>query len=58
MQSIRQLQVIHSFGAMSSMLATDFSNLEEAITYGNKASSSTVQRFGAQPSIPYKQELN
>lgn len=45
-------------GAMSSMLATDFSNLEEAITYGNKASSLTVQRFGAQPSIPYKQELN
>lgn len=45
-------------GAMSSILATDFSNLEEAIRYGNKASSLTVQRFGAQPSIPYKNELN
>ncbi|OQO70570.1 ribokinase [Enterococcus villorum] len=45
-------------GAMSSMLAKDFSNLEAAIQYGNKASSLTVQRFGAQPSIPYKEELN
>ncbi|MBM7712016.1 ribokinase [Enterococcus xiangfangensis] len=44
-------------GAMSSVLAHDFSNLEEAIEYGNKASSLTVQRFGAQPSIPYKNEL-
>ncbi|MDT2760084.1 ribokinase [Enterococcus xiangfangensis] len=44
-------------GAMSSVLANDFSNLEEAIEYGNKASSLTVQRFGAQPSIPYKNEL-
>lgn len=41
-------------GAMSSVLEKDFSNLEEAIKYGNKASSVTVQRFGAQPSIPYK----
>ncbi|MBO1308868.1 ribokinase [Enterococcus sp. 669A] len=45
-------------GAMSSVLANDFSNLEEAIKYGNKASSITVQRFGAQPSIPYKNELD
>ena len=45
-------------GAMSSILAKDFSNLEQAIEYGNKASSLTVQRFGAQPSIPYKNELN
>lgn len=45
-------------GAMSSVLEKDFSNLEEAIKYGNKASSVTVQRFGAQPSIPYKNELN
>ncbi|EOH72254.1 MULTISPECIES: ribokinase [Enterococcus] len=44
-------------GAMSSILAKDFSNLEQAIEYGNKASSLTVQRFGAQPSIPYKNEL-
>lgn len=45
-------------GAMSSILTKDFSNLEEAIKYGNQASSITVQRFGAQPSIPYKNELN
>ncbi|MDT2596408.1 ribokinase [Enterococcus dongliensis] len=45
-------------GAMSSVLMKDFSNLEQAIKYGNKASSVTVQRFGAQPSIPYKNELN
>ena len=38
-------------GAMSSVLEKDFSNLEEAIKYGNKASSVTVQRFGAQPSM-------
>lgn len=44
-------------GAMSSVLTKDFSNLETAIKYGNKASSLTVQRFGAQPSIPYKKEL-
>lgn len=44
-------------GAMSSILAKDLSNLEQAIEYGNKASSLTVQRFGAQPSIPYKNEL-
>ena len=44
-------------GAMSRVLEKDFSNLEEAIKYGNKASSVTVQRFGAQPSIPYKNEL-
>lgn len=45
-------------GAMSTVLKPDFSNLVEAITYGNKASSLTVQRFGAQPSIPYKHELD
>ena len=45
-------------GALSTVLKPDFSNLIEAITYGNKASSLTVQRFGAQPSIPYKHELN
>ena len=44
-------------GALSSLLKPDFSNIEEAIVYGNKASSLTVQRFGAQPSIPYKKEL-
>lgn len=45
-------------GSLSSVLKKDFSNLEAAIRYGNKASSLTVQRFGAQPSIPYKNELS
>ena len=44
-------------GAMSSVLDKDFSNLEDAIRYGNRASSIAVQRFGAQPSIPYKNEI-
>ncbi|WP_179395614.1 ribokinase [Lacticaseibacillus absianus] len=44
-------------GAMSSVLAPDFSNLEAAITYANRASSLTVQRFGAQPAIPYAREI-
>lgn len=44
-------------GAMSSALKPDFSNLEAAIRYGNLASSLAVQRFGAQPSIPYRHEL-
>jgi len=44
-------------GAMSSALNPDFSNLEAAIRYGNLASSLAVQRFGAQPSIPYRNEL-
>lgn len=44
-------------GALSTVLLPDFSNIEEAIKYGNKASSLTVQRYGAQPSIPYKNEL-
>jgi len=44
-------------GAMSSVLNRDFSNLEVAIRYGNRASSIAVQRFGAQPSIPYKNEI-
>lgn len=44
-------------GTMSSILKTDFSNLKEAILYSNKASSLTIQRFGAQPSIPFKNEI-
>lgn len=44
-------------GAMTSVLDKDFSNLKEAIMYGNKASALTVQRYGAQPSIPYQKEL-
>ncbi|MBM7689630.1 ribokinase [Enterococcus ureilyticus] len=44
-------------GAMVSVLQKDFSNLEEAIKYGTRAAALTVQRFGAQPSIPYGSEL-
>ncbi|GBG94058.1 ribokinase [Ligilactobacillus salitolerans] len=44
-------------GAMSSVLKPDFSNLKDAILFGNKASSLTVQRYGAQPSIPYQKEI-
>ncbi|GGC78073.1 ribokinase [Enterococcus wangshanyuanii] len=45
-------------GAMAAILKTDFSNLEEAIRYGAKAASLTVQRYGAQPAIPYRSELD
>ena len=44
-------------GALSSVLNKDFSNLEDAIKFSNKASSITVQRLGAQPSIPYLKEM-
>lgn len=44
-------------GALSSVLKKDLSNLKSAILYGNQASSLTVQRFGAQPSIPYLKEM-
>lgn len=44
-------------GAMTSILKLDFSNLSDAITFANKASSLTVQGYGAQPSIPTKAEV-
>lgn len=44
-------------GAMTSILKPDFSNLSDAITFANKASSLTVQGYGAQPSIPTKEEV-
>lgn len=44
-------------GALNSVLNKDFSNLEDAIKFSNKASSITVQRLGAQPSIPYLKEM-
>ena len=44
-------------GALGSMLKPDFSNLKQAILFANKASSLTVQRYGAQSSIPYKKEI-
>ncbi|MDN6699426.1 MAG: ribokinase, partial [Staphylococcus equorum] len=45
-------------GALVTKLSLDMNNIEEAINYGNKASSLTVQRYGAQPSIPYESEVN
>lgn len=45
-------------GAMTSILKPDFSNLKEAIVFANKASSLTVQSYGAQPSIPYKKAID
>ncbi|XBG72555.1 ribokinase [Enterococcus cecorum] len=44
-------------GALSTVLKKDLSNLRATISYGNQASSLTVQRFGAQPSIPYLYEM-
>lgn len=44
-------------GAMVSVLRPDFSNIFEAIDYGQKASSLTVKTIGAQPSIPTKQKV-
>lgn len=44
-------------GALCSQLNPDQSNITEAMTYGNRASSLTVQRQGAQPAIPTKQEI-
>ncbi len=44
-------------GALSAELKTDFSNLHEAIVYASKASSLTVQKLGAFPSIPDRDEI-
>lgn len=44
-------------GSMATVLKKDFSNLKEAIIYGNEASSLTIQKYGAQPSIPTKAEI-
>ena len=44
-------------GALSSQLKPDFSNLAEAIRFANRASSITVQRMGAHPSIPTLAEI-
>lgn len=44
-------------GAMSAILTPDLSNIDAAIDYGQKASSITVQRLGAMPSIPTKAEV-
>ena len=44
-------------GALSSQLKTDLSNTKEALTFAQRASSITVQRLGAMPSIPTKVEI-
>ncbi|MDM7516863.1 ribokinase [Lentilactobacillus sp. TOM.63] len=44
-------------GALSSQINKDLSNIEDVLTYAQKASSITVQRLGALPSIPKKQEI-
>jgi ribokinase len=44
-------------GALAARLKPDYSNLQEAIHYASCASAITVQRFGAQPSIPYADEV-
>ncbi|WP_442892109.1 ribokinase [Companilactobacillus sp. HBUAS59699] len=44
-------------GALSSTLKTDFSNLFEAVVYASKASSLTVQKVGAFPSIPTREAI-
>lgn len=44
-------------GALAAELNPNLSNLEEAIKYGNKASSIAVQKLGAQPSIPSRKEI-
>lgn len=44
-------------GALSSQLKTDFSNIESALTFAQRASSITVQGLGAMPSIPTLQEI-
>ena len=36
----------------------NFEGLKEAVQFGNKVASITVQRKGAQPSIPYLKEVN
>lgn len=44
-------------GAFSAQIKKDFSNIEAALTYAQQASSITVQRLGALPSIPTTEEI-
>lgn len=44
-------------GAFSSEIHPALDNLVDAIRYGNKASSLAVQKMGAQPSIPARDEI-
>ncbi|WP_048000073.1 ribokinase [Lactiplantibacillus herbarum] len=45
-------------GALSSVLKTDLSNLDAAVRFANRASSLAVQKLGAQPSIPTREEID
>lgn len=44
-------------GAFSTKINDDLSNIEEAMTFANKASSIAVQTSGAQVSIPYENDV-
>ncbi|MTV82839.1 ribokinase [Secundilactobacillus folii] len=44
-------------GALSSQLKPDFSNMKDAINFAQHASSLTVQKMGAMPSIPKLPEI-
>lgn len=44
-------------GALVSQLRPDFTNIEDALTYAQRASSLTVQGMGAMPSIPTRDEV-
>ncbi|MBB5335662.1 ribokinase [Pectinatus brassicae] len=44
-------------GALTAKLDKSFNNLAEAISFAQKASAITVQRVGAQPSIPTLKEI-
>mgnify|MGYP005799030763 FL=1 len=44
-------------GALASQLKPDMSNIEKALVYAQRASSLAVQKMGALPSIPTKQQV-
>lgn len=44
-------------GALSSQLQKDFSNMDDSITFAQRASSITVQGLGAMPSIPTLEQI-
>lgn len=44
-------------GALASQLDNDLSNVADALVYAQRASSLTVQKMGAMPSIPTGEEV-
>lgn len=44
-------------GALASQLDTDLANVADALIYAQRASSLTVQKMGAMPSIPMEEEV-